>query len=145
MAVQAIRFDLRERADGGIEIVPVVDGVPLTALIDAFELGAAMHPAGDAYGGLVAASYRFGPLHALFHGRATDVVGEKPPLLGCECGEWGCWPLLARVTVTAGEVRWDAFEQPFRPDRDYRAFGPFRFDPGAYDGALRNLDALLEP
>src|SRR4051812_46116737 len=59
--------------------------------------------------------------------------GAKTPVLGCECGEWGCWPLMARIAMTAELVIWDSFEQPHRKTRDYTAFGPFRFDRNQYD------------
>ena len=43
------------------------------------------------------------------HGRRTHFLGEPEAtwfddgdtvLLRCECGEWGCWPLTAQITVT---------------------------------------------
>lgn len=27
-------------------------------------------------------------------------------LLGCNCGDWGCWPLVADVLLTETEVSW---------------------------------------
>jgi hypothetical protein len=60
-------------------------------------------------------------------------------LLACDCGDWGCWPLMARITVTERSVTWDAFEQPHRSTRDYTGFGPFRFDRRRYDAALQDL------
>lgn len=51
---------------------------------------------------------------------------EKTVLLGCECGEPGCWPLMARVEVGAEQVAWSDFEQPHRRDNwAYAGFGPF--------------------
>src|SRR5690606_38340498 len=35
-------------------------------------------------------------------------------LLGCECGEVGCWPLNAQVFHDGGLVTWRGFAQPFR-------------------------------
>ncbi|MFJ6198922.1 hypothetical protein [Micromonospora sp. NPDC092111] len=117
----------------------MVDGTLLTGLVDGFELAAGMRPAGDAYGGLIPAFFRFGPLDEHFHGRSTGATGPRTPLLGCECGEWGCWPFLARIVVTQRWVTWDAFAQPHRPARDYADFGPFRFERRQYDAALRAL------
>ncbi len=99
-----------------------------------------MQPAGDAYGGLIPQYFGFGPMEDHFHGRSTDAMGPRTPVLGCECGEWGCWPLMAQITVTPDGVTWDSFEQPHRKTRDYTAFGPFQFDRRQYDGALRVLN-----
>src|SRR5687767_544224 len=40
----------------------------------------------------------------------------RAAVLGCECGEPGCWPLRARITVAEYTVTWDDFVQPYRPD-----------------------------
>ncbi len=144
MASNEIQFDRQHRDDLGVlEVVPRIDGVPLTELIDRFEADAGMQPAGDAYGGLIPQFYRFGPMEDHFHGRSTNSMGPKTPLLGCECGEWGCWPLMAHITVTTGLVIWDSFEQPHRTTRDYSGFGPFQFDRYQYDEALRDLSTAI--
>jgi hypothetical protein len=39
-----------------------------------------------------------------FHGRSTYATGPKTPVLGCECGERGCWPLMARIAVTPDDA-----------------------------------------
>ena len=138
MTSDEIRFDCRQRGDGGaLVVLPHIDGAPLTDLIDSFEIAAGMQPAGDAYGGLIPEFYRFGPMQDHSLGRSTNAMGPKTPVLGCECGEWGCWPLMARITVTADLVVWDSFDQPHRTGRDYTAFGPFRFYRHQYDDALR--------
>lgn len=59
------------------------------------------------------------------------------------CGEWGCWPLLARIVETNASVTWTDFEQPFRPARDDSTFGPFAFERVAYDTALAALQAVI--
>ncbi|MGW2303300.1 hypothetical protein [Streptomyces sp. NPDC001809] len=144
MTSNDIRFDCRRRGDGGpLVIVPRIDGTPLTELIDGFETAAGMQPAGDAYGGLIPAFFRFGPMRDHFLGRSTNAMGPKTPVLGCECGEWGCWPLMARITPTADFVTWDAFEQPHRRTREYTTFGPFRFARQPYDDALYALGAVI--
>ncbi|MFI9596715.1 hypothetical protein [Nonomuraea sp. NPDC052265] len=142
MISNEIRFDCRHHGDGGaLVIVPRIDGTPLTELIDRFEITAGMQPAGDAYGGLIPRYFRFGLMQDHFLGRSTNAMGPKTPILGCECGEWGCWPLMARIAATADLVIWDSFEQPHRTTRDYTAFGPFQFDRDQYDDALRALSA----
>ncbi|MFJ5610619.1 hypothetical protein ACIQCJ_14675 [Streptomyces sp. NPDC093221] len=143
MASNEIRFVRQQREDRSVlEIILRIDGTPLTELIDRFELNAEMQPAGDAYGGLIPEFFRFGPLEDHFHGRSTNAMGPKTPLLGCGCGEWGCWPLMARITSTPELVTWDSFEQPHRKTRDYTGFGPFQFDRHQYDDDLRALRAV---
>ncbi|MEU9609304.1 hypothetical protein [Streptomyces sp. NPDC048057] len=72
MTSQEILFDCRRHADRGVlEVVPCIDGTPLTDLVDQFEMNAGMQPAGDAYGGLIPQFFRFGPLEDHFHGRST--------------------------------------------------------------------------
>ncbi|MFE0678672.1 hypothetical protein [Streptomyces sp. NPDC058867] len=145
MISNEIRFACRQRGGSGpLVVVPRIDGTPLTELIDGYEIAARMQPAGDAYGGLIPEFFRFGPMQDHFLGLSTGVMGPKTPVLGCECGEWGCWPLMARITATADLVTWDAFEQPHRKTRDYAAFGPFQFDRGPYDDALRALSAVTD-
>ena len=140
LTASEVRFLLRTRPDlNAHEVVPVVDGELLTSLVDEFEIAAGMQPAGGAYGGLIPAFFRFGPLDEHFHGRSTSAMGSKTALLGCSCGEWGCWPLMARIAVTQGLVTWDAFEQPHRPERDYARLGPYRFPRRQYDAALVGL------
>lgn len=146
MTGQEIRFDCRRHADRGVlEVVPCIDGVPLTKLVDRFETDAGMQPSGDAYGGLVPQFSKFGPMADHFHGRSTGVRGSKTPVLGCVCGEWGCWPLLASITVTPHHVTWNSFEQPHRAKRDYSGFGPFQFSRRQYDDAVQVLVTAISP
>lgn len=65
---------------------------------------------------------------------------KKTVLLGCPCGEAGCWPLMARVEVTPDEVVWDEFEQPHREGWSYEALGPLHFAREQYETALRELE-----
>lgn len=135
--VDDIRFVLLPRADDGRpEIVPLVGGESLVEMVDAFEVAAGMDPAGGAYGGLVPGSYRFGPFDQHFLGVGAE---SKTAVLGCDCGEWGCWPLLARISVGDDAVVWDQFEQPFRPKRDYSSFRALRFERRQYGAALESL------
>jgi len=139
-----IAFLVRQRADlGTLEVLPEIGGVPLTRLVDTYELAAGMHPAGGAYGGLVPAFYRFGAMDRHFRGGSTESFGPATPVLGADCGEWSRWPLLCRIGVTDHEVTWDEFAQPRRTDRDYTGFGPFRFTRDAYEDALAELALSL--
>ncbi|MFE9581188.1 hypothetical protein ACFYO1_32775 [Nocardia sp. NPDC006044] len=120
-------------------VMPRVDGVPLTDLIDRFEIEAGMQPAGGAYGGLIPTYLGDNQIDDHYRGKTAIATRSKIPLLACECGEWVCWPLLAEIVVADDVVTWDKFEQPYRPQRDYSAFGPFRFDRRQYDDALQDL------
>jgi hypothetical protein len=144
MASHKVQFDLEWRDYiEAREVAVRVNGVPLKILIENFEAKSEMDFLEDAYGGLVQQYFPFGPLDDNFHGRSTTTMGPKTPLLGCVCGAWGCWPLMARVRVTDDLVTWDSFEQPRRPNDDYSAFGPFRFDRRQYDDALGRLSTAL--
>src|SRR5918994_3771974 len=119
-----IRFLVRPRDDLGVhEVVPRVDGELLTEVVEAFERAAGMDPPGG-YGGLIPAFFRFGPLDEHFHGRRAGADSPATPVLGCDCGEWGCWPFMAHIDVTDTTVTWAAFTQPHRPTRDYTGLGP---------------------
>lgn len=59
-------------------------------------------------------------------------------LMGCPCGEWGCWPLTARVDVEPSTVRWHGFRNGHR-DWDLGALGPFEFDRVQYEAAIAEI------
>jgi hypothetical protein len=59
-------------------------------------------------------------------------------LLGCECGEAGCWPLTAHVEVGSHRVLWRHFRTGHRK-WDLSAFGPFEFDRAKYDASLKQV------
>ena len=135
--LSTLGFDIEpfEEDDSTLMVVPTIDGEPLTDLIHRFERGAGMERRDESYGGLIPAFFRFGT--PAEHYLKTE---KKIPLLGCECGEWGCWPLLAQIEADGEQVVWAGFEQPFRPRRNYSAFGPFTFERSAYEAALRELE-----
>ncbi|MFJ1938606.1 hypothetical protein ACIOGZ_38885 [Kitasatospora sp. NPDC088160] len=63
MTNQEILFDCRGHAYRSVlEVVPYIDGTPLTDLIDQFETDAEMQPSGDAYGGLIPQFFQFGSM-----------------------------------------------------------------------------------
>jgi len=64
-------------------------------------------------------------------------------LLGCTCGEVGCWPLIASVYKKDDTICWDGFVQPHRRERDYSEFGPFAFSRTQYDDAVKDLRIRL--
>ena len=68
---------------------------------------------------------------------------SEVPVLGCDCGEWGCWPLMAYIHSDQDLVRWSRFTQPHRPNWDYSAVGPLPFRRESYDTALGRLEEQL--
>jgi hypothetical protein len=130
-------------ADDLRQIKIKVNGVELPELVREAELPSARADeeediAGN-YIGLVAGYMRIDLAGQFLGGQGTpmfDGAEEKTALLGCGCGEVGCSPLMARVTVTDDTVTWDDFEQPTRPGWDYEGFGPFTFDRAQYERAL---------
>lgn len=77
------------------------------------------------------ASYEFPD--GLFDGTPADRqlrFGDRVALMGCDCGEIGCWPLIVRITDEGATVRWDDFAQPHRPG--WIIEGSFVFDAVAY-------------
>lgn len=129
---------------GDVEVVPYVDGIPLITRALEFEAEHGMTPAGG-YGGIYAARFKFGDLSRYFLGQGDDLWHEagRPSLLGCDCGELGCWPLQARVVVVGDTVTWLDFCQPHRPARDYSEFGPFVFERAAYEAAAAAVVEML--
>jgi hypothetical protein len=121
-----------------LSIVPILNGVRLTALVEQFERECHYEPAGG-YAGIVPTQFNFGPLDQYF----LAINADRHWLLGCECGEAGCWPLEARIVMKERETVWDRFKQPFRPERDYSSFGPFRFDPDQYRQSVIELASTV--
>lgn len=125
-----------------LALTPAVNGTPLPVMIAAFEREHHFEPAGG-YGGLIPQWFKYGPLDRYFLGDFEKdsyfARMDRVYLLGCECGEVGCWPLLARILSGSESVMWDSFEQPHRKERDYSGFGPFVFDAEQYREAIAAL------
>lgn len=116
-----------------------MNGVRLTALVEEFERERHYEPVGG-YAGIVPTQFNFGPLDQYFLAtNANPPFADKHWLLGCECGEAGCWPLESRIVTNEREIVWEGFKQPFRPERDYSSFGPFRFDRDQYRKSVIEL------
>jgi hypothetical protein len=132
-----------EYADELSQIRITVNGTELTELVKEAELPSARADGEEelagTYVGLVPGYIRI-DLASQFLGNPGTSLSpgpqEKTALLSCDCGEVGCSPLLARVTVSDDTVTWDEFEQPTRPDWDYDGFGPFTFARAEYEQAL---------
>lgn len=117
--------------------VPVIDGRQLTDLVTKFDTERGYAPSGG-YGGVVFEFLKVAPSDNYFGNSAETFV------LGCACGELGCWPLKCSVTDDRDTITWSNFAQPHRPDRDYLSFGPFIFDRAQYAQAVSLLRAQIE-
>jgi len=128
--------------EGTVVVMPLVDGTLLSEMIAAFEREQHFEPAGG-YGGLIPEWFKYGPLDRYFLGDfESDSYFARMGrvyLLGCQCGEVGCWPLLARIRVGDESVTWDSFQQPHRKERDYSGFGSVVFDAQQYREAVAAL------
>lgn len=125
--------------DPGVMVIdPLVDGRQLVDLVTEFETERGWSSAGG-YGGLVPDFFNFGDLGKYFLGvgdRQWPGPGELW-LLGCQCGEVGCWPLKASVSADSTTVTWSDFVQTYRASRDYSGFGPFTFGRAQYDAQVQ--------
>jgi hypothetical protein len=119
--------------------MPCIDGVSLADLVTAFERSRGYDDPAGGYAGIVPSHFRLGSLPGYFLGQAKPPEGGHQCeifALFCECGEAGCWPLVAHVSLSKDQVIWKHFSQPHRPKRDYSAFGPFNFDRLQYEQAV---------
>ena len=143
-----ISFEIDKTNGGALIVTPCIDGTSLTILISQFELSNDYTDPAGGYGGLIPSYFKYGPLTQYFCGLASNPgVSDKDGeiyVLGCECGEVGCWPLMASVARVAGGYQWSAFHQPHRPERNYDAFGPFVFEKSQYEEAVREMGLKAE-
>ena len=126
--------------DGLVEVVPYVDGRSLVDVVGRFESARGYSPAG-AYGGLVPAFFRYGDAAHQWYGRGRVPAGGR----GCSratATRRGAGRSRWRSTPTR-TVTWRDLTQPFRPEWDYSALGPFTFDRAQYDDAVRAVAHLF--
>jgi len=140
------RFDLVQLLHEARQLVPFVDGMAFAELAGTFEMERGYVPAG-AHSGPILDHFNFGDLERYLLGQAdSDWSGDgRVALLGCgDCGDVGCWPLLARVQIADSRVCWDQFGQPYRPGWDYSGFGPFLFQETQYRDAVAQVVAAVD-
>lgn len=128
-------------------LMPCVDGMELADLVSAFERVRGYRDPAGGYGGIVPSHYKLGPLAAYFLGKSEVVEGGQRGeiyILFCECGEAGCWPLVAHVSFDDQLVVWHDFSQPHRPERDYSSFGPFTFQRSEYERIVASASTLCD-
>ncbi|MCW2398330.1 hypothetical protein [Sphingobium sp. B2D3C] len=125
-----------------LALMPCIDGIRLADLVAEFERANDFNDPAGGYGGIVPAYFDLGPLPDYFYGWRETFEGDQPGeiyALFCDCGEPGCWPLMAHVRIEGERVLWDCFRQPHRPNRDYSGFGPFTFDQTEYLLAIEKI------
>jgi hypothetical protein len=124
-----------------LAVMPLIDGVPLVQLVEAFEDGQAFDVAGG-YKGIVPFYNNFGPLSCHYlpdYGEGEldeDWTVTHRALLGCDCGYMSCWALLGTIGRVGDTVTWSGFWHNHRPLRDYSALGPFSFSFEDYRDAV---------
>ena len=137
----AIEFRLRTEALGIGEVItvtPYVDGVSLVDLARRAEAGPAkadhQPDLAGSYAGLVVGEARWQDWYSGVDPQVGFGAGDSC-LLGCVCGDTGCWPLTAKITIGDDTVLWEGFRTRHRA-WDLAALGPFTFSRHAYDAAL---------
>jgi hypothetical protein len=140
-----VEFRVVERvlADEPARVVGIwIDGVPLAELARRVELPfAEAEGKPDLAGSYEGLSARDGILWPSrhFHGEPglSAFDDGDTVLLGCVCGDWGCWPLAADVAVAEDLVTWSRFRNGHRDTWDLEDLGPFVFARTQYEAALR--------
>jgi len=123
-----------------LAVTPCVNGISMAEMALTFEREQRFEPAGG-YGGLIPQYFKYGSLDHYFLGdfepNSYFARMGRAYILGCgDCGEVGCWPLIARIRADGESVVWDSFQQPHRPERDYSRFGPYVFGAHQYREAV---------
>jgi hypothetical protein len=124
---------------GGARVCIRVNEEPLRDLVRRYErpwaTASGQPNLAGAYGLLT--GYRFDT--GLFFGEpavARNRFAGGVALMGCTCGEVGCWPFVARIDIDDDEVVWRDFRQPHRPSWRYADFAPLHFDRTAYEAEV---------
>lgn len=121
-------------------IVPHLQGVALTDLLRRVELPSARREGSPdlagSYAGPTDDQVRWPSRHYLGEPVLTWFGDGDTVLLGCACGEWGCWPFTAVVTVEEDVVTWSSYRTGHR-DWRYGDLWDLVFDRAQYEQAVR--------
>lgn len=127
-----------------ISVTPYVNGTSLIELARRVEREPAAADGQPDLAGAYAGLVVYGPASRSWAGLFLDTGGADTwfgdgdsSLLGCTCGDTGCWPLTALVVIDDDTVTWSHFRTGHR-DWDLGDLGPFRFQRAAYESALRS-------
>ncbi len=120
-------------------LVPHLSGTPLPDLLRRVELPSARRDGqpelAGSYAGLLGDEVRWPSRHYL--GEPVLTCGDGGTvLLGCRCGDWGCWPFSAVVAVGPDVVTWSGYRHGHR-DWDYDDLHDLVFDRAQYEDAVR--------
>ena len=75
----------------------------------------------------------------------SDYPDGKSALAGCHCGNFDCWPLVAKIVRTSTTVTWKRLENYHRSGCNkfqpwpYERLGPFVFDRRSYDRVIAGI------
>lgn len=139
------RVEPEELGVGVRDVLAVyVDGVRLQELVRPVERPFADREGkpdlAGRYAGLADRAVRWPSPHFLGEPILSWFGDGDTVLLGCICGEAGCWPLTARVDVADRTVTWHSFRKGHR-DWDLSALGTLTFDREQYERALRESES----
>jgi hypothetical protein len=141
--MERIEFRTVEQELGGDMVptlVPFLGGVSLRDLVRTVELPFARREGNPdlagSYAGLAGEGVRWPSRHFLGEPVLSWFGDGDTVLLGCVCGDWGCWPFTATVAVADEVVTWSGYRTGHR-DWDYRELRDITFDRGQYEQALR--------
>lgn len=143
--MDTVQFEV-DGSSGTTEITISINGTGLIDLVRTVE-----QPWADREGNprLAGSHMGLGPwaiggssMHFLGNPHAVWFDDGDTVLLGCQCGDWGCWPLVADIHASDAQVAWSRFRLGHR-DWDLSALGPFTFDRARYELALQRLDEDL--
>ncbi|MFI5959730.1 hypothetical protein [Cryptosporangium sp. NPDC051539] len=140
--MERIEFRIAEQELGvGVipTVVPHLNGVPLPDLIRTVELPRARREGqpdlAGSYAGLPQDEVRWPSRHYLGDPVLSWFGDGDTVLLGCGCGDWGCWPFTATVTIAQDTVVWSNYRTGHRP-WDYRDLRDFTFERRQYEHAV---------
>ncbi|WP_334624043.1 hypothetical protein [Micromonospora sp. CPCC 206061] len=143
VSMERIEFrTLEQELGSGVfpTLVPHLSGVPLPDLVRKAELPFARREANPdlagSYAGLPEDKVRWPSRHYLGEPVLSWFGDGDTVLLGCVCGDWGCRPFTAIVTVAEDTVTWSGYRTGHR-DWDYRELRDITFDRLQYEEALR--------
>ena len=133
---------------GGTSLFPdypcarvLVDGKPFVEMVRTFE----KHMLEGNKEANLAGTYWYLHTKALIDYLEGPGYGEyqRIAVLGCNCLDEDCWPLVCSMEKSVDCIRWCDFFQPHRKNWDYSGFGPFAFERGQFVAALSGLKAAM--